>query len=221
MKKIFSTTILFALIHFAKSQEVLREPVSGLPYRVKIYDNIQGSAFLFDDWKPSIITDKSGTVYLNVLVKFDAFANQFFYLKGDTTYEFITNVDVVELFPLRGDTSTKMVFKKGFNTGEKIQKEKFVQVLTEGKITSIKYIHKTQQDITQYNTPGTIKVFNDNMIYVFIKDGNIISQRPSPKLLQEILKDKWSIVDAYMKQNALNPKSEDDCVKAINYYNSL
>ncbi len=38
MKKIFSTATFIILIHFAKSQEVLREPVSGFPYRVKVYD---------------------------------------------------------------------------------------------------------------------------------------------------------------------------------------
>lgn len=199
----------------------MADVITGKPYILGVYNEIRGSAYLFEDWKPSYVTDKEGTTFLNVLIRFDAYANNFFYNHGGTGYEFITVIKEIELFPFRGDTITKMIFKRGFTADDKLSADKWVQVLAEGKITAIKYIRKLQQEISEYNVPGKIKVFSDNMTYFFIKDGITISQKPSPKLLQELLKDKWTLVDTYMKQNALNPKSEDDCVKAINYYNSL
>ncbi len=199
----------------------MADVVTGKPYTLGIYNEIRGSAFLFDDWKPTHVTDKDGIIFLNVPVRFDAYANKFLFNHRDTAYEFITVVKEFELFPSRGDTTTKMVFKKGFAADDKLTADKWVQVLAEGKITVIKYIRKTQQEISEYNVPGKINVFADNMTYFFIKNGTTVSQRPSPKFLQELLSDRWTLMDAFMKQHALSLRIEDNYLKAINYYNSL
>jgi hypothetical protein len=221
MRNILSVSIIFILSLAAKGQVYLSDPFNGKPYMVKAYDDIRGSAFLFDDWKPGHATDKYGTTFLNVVLRFDAYANKFFYNHGDTAYEFVTVINEFELFPFSGDTTTKMVFRNGFTATDKLTPDKFVQVLTEGKITAVKYLYKSLDEITEYNMPGKIKSFANRMTYFFIKDGTAISQKPSSKLLEELLKDKWPVVEPYMKQNSLSPKSEDDCVKIINYYNSL
>lgn len=103
----------------------------------------------------------------------------------------------------------------------KLTPQKYVQVLTEGKVTAIKYIYKALEEITEYNMPGAIKNFTSRMTYFFIKEGAVLIQKPNARLLEELLKDKWTVVDFYMKQNFLSPKNEDDCVKIINYYNTL
>jgi hypothetical protein len=94
---------------------------------------LEAVLFLFDDWKPCRTTDKYGTTFLNVLLKFDAYANKFFYNHKDVTYEFVTVISEFEIFPFSGDTTTKMFFKKGFTATDKLTPDKFVQVLTEGK----------------------------------------------------------------------------------------
>ena len=35
---------------------------------VRVYDDIRGSAYLFENWKPAHVTDKQGTMFLNVLM---------------------------------------------------------------------------------------------------------------------------------------------------------
>ena len=54
------------------------------------------------------------------------------------------------------------------------------------------------------------------MTYFFIKEGTVLIQKPNAKLREDFLKDKWTVVDLYMKQNSLSPKNEDDCVKSSN-----
>lgn len=176
---------------------------------------------MFEEWKWAKVTDVTGLTYVPMMVKFDAYDNKFLFQSGDTSYDFVVSLEKVDLFPHTGDTATKMVFKKGISGVEKLSPDKFVQVLAEGKITAVKYISKTMLDIVEYNSPAGAKMFNDVMTYYFIRDGKAVSQRPSPKLLQEILKDKWATIDAYMKQNHLNAKNEDDCKMAIKYYNTL
>lgn len=221
MRKIILTALIFILVFSGKSQVYLSDPFSGKPYLAKSYEDIRGSAFLFDDWKTAHVTDKHGTTFLNVMIRFDAYANKFFYNHGDTTYEFVTVIKEVELFPSDGDTVTKMIFRNGFTVNDKLTPDKFVQVLTEGKITALKYIYKNQDEITEYNVPGKIKKFADRATYFFIKVNTVFSQKPGIKLLEEMLQDKWPLIESYIRQNSLNPKKEDDSVRIINYYNTL
>jgi len=218
VNKFLSLTVLFFLLTRANGQTFVSDKISGKPYFLITYDNIRGSAFLFEEWKPSNVLDVNGYEFLNVLVKFDAYANKFFYSHGDTTYEFVTKIEEVTLYPGPGDS---MIFKKGFSVPDKISADKFVQVLAEGKMTAIKYISKALQETIEYNVPGKVKVFTDKTAFYFISGNNAVSQRPNQKLLQDLLKDKWPPVEAFIKQNSLNLKKEDDCIRAIRYYNSL
>ena len=201
--------------------QILTDPRNGKPYQVSVYNDIQGSPLLFEDWKSSQVTDKNGTTFLNVMIRFDIYSNKFFYNHNGTIYTFVSDITEVELFPFNGDTSTKMTFKKGFTVSDKITPDKYVQVLAEGKVTAIKYLFKTIDETTEYNMPGKVKSFGNRLTYYFIKEGETTSQKPNSKLLAELLKDKWTAVDAYMKQNSLSARNEDDCIKAISYYNTL
>ena len=215
------TIVVFFISVSAKGQIYLSDPLSGKPYPTGAYNDIRGSAYLFDDWKMSNVTDNHGVTFRRVKIRFDAYDNKFYYTHGDTTYSFVTPLTEIDLFPFTGDTTTKMVFKKGFAVSGKLTPDKFVQVLTEGKIKVIKYIYKTQEETTEYNVPGKIKSFGDRMVYFFIKDAIVLSQKPNSKLLEELLKDKWTVVEPFMKQHSLSPKNEEDCIRAINYYNTL
>ena len=133
MKKLYSAIVLCIFLHAANGQEAMADLVTGKPYYIKVDETIRGSAFLFDDWKTANVTDKRGNTHLGMKLKFDAYSNKFFYLQRDTTYEFVSNMEEVELFPLTGDTATKMIFKKGFTADSKLTVDNFVQVLSEGK----------------------------------------------------------------------------------------
>lgn len=222
MSKILSALVIILMCFTAQGQTFANDPLTGRPYMLRTYDDIKGSANLYEEWKPSNVTDKYGTTFLNVMVRFDAYINKFFYNHGDTAYEFVTDIREVELFPLiPGDTTTGIVFKKGFSIGDKIMPNMFVQVLAEGKVIAVKHLFKTLEETTEYNVPGKIKSFAARSVYYFKKDGVVISQKPGSKPLEELLKDKWPAVESYMKENSLSAKNEADFVKAIRYYNSL
>jgi len=221
MRKPILILAILMLSLFVKGQRYLSDPSTGKPYHTGVYSEIQGSPLLFEDWKTSHATDKYGTTFLDVLIRFDLYTNKFYYNYQGATYTFVTDISEFEIFPFIVDTSTKMVFKKGFTVPGKLTPDKYVQVLTEGKVTAIKYLFKSIDETTEYNVPGKVKTFVSRLLYFFIKDGDITSQKPNSKLLAELLKDKWPTIETYMKENSLSAKNEDDCIKAINYYNSL
>lgn len=222
MSKIVITISFFLLSFYANGQNYLSNPINGRPYMIKSYDDIQGSAWLYDDWKTSHVTDKSGTTHLNVLVRLDLYANKLFYSHNNTVYEFVTEIDQVEIFsPLTDDTTNRIIFKKGFAINDVVTPSKYVQVLAEGKITFIRYLYKSLDETTEYNVPGKIKTFNSRSSFFYLKDGKSQSQKPGAKILEELTKDKWTEVNIYMKQNSLNAKSETAFARLVQYYNSL
>ena len=82
MCRILSFSIIFILSLSVKGQVYLSDPLSGKPYFAKAYDDVRGSVFLFEDWKPSHVTDKHGTTFPDVMIRFDVYANNFFIAMG-------------------------------------------------------------------------------------------------------------------------------------------
>lgn len=111
MKKVIFTTCIFLLAIIASGQVYLTDPFSGKQYLAKPYTEINGSPFLFEDWKIGQVTDKAGVLFSNVMLRFDIYSNQFFYNYNDIEYEFISDLNKVELFPVNGDTISKLVFR--------------------------------------------------------------------------------------------------------------
>lgn len=221
LKIILVATVLFISV-FGKGQVYLSDPINGRPFMIKKYEDINGSAWLFEDWKTANVTDKFGTTHLIVQVRLDLYANKLFYNHNNTVYEFITDINEVEIFLSHpSDTNNTMLLKKGFNINDVVTPLKYVQVLAEGKITFLKYLYKSLDETTAYNVPGKIKTFNNRSNFFYLKDGKNFSQKPASKILEELAGDKWAQVEAYMKQNSLNAKNEDDFARLINYYNSL
>ncbi|OSZ80037.1 hypothetical protein CAP36_01875 [Chitinophagaceae bacterium IBVUCB2] len=206
----------------SSGQVYLTDPINGKPYTIKQYEDVQGSAWLFEDWKTAYVTDKFGTTHLNVQIRFDLYANKFFYNYNNTVYEFVTTINEVEIFlSVPGDTTNRMIFRRGFSINDVVGPLKYLQVMAEGRVTFLKYLYKSLDETTEYNVPGKIKTFNSRSTFFYLKDGKSQSQKPGSKILEELTNDKWAEVDAYMKQNSLSAKNEADFARAIKYYNTL
>ena len=159
LKIILVATVLFISV-FGKGQVYLSDPINGRPFMIKKYEDINGSAWLFEDWKTANVTDKFGTTHLIVQVRLDLYANKLFYNHNNTVYEFITDINEVEIFLSHpSDTNNTMLLKKGFNINDVVTPLKYVQVLAEGKVTFLKYLYKSLDETTAYNVPGKIKTF--------------------------------------------------------------
>lgn len=222
MSKVIFVVGALLLSVCCSGQVYLTDPINGKPYTIKQYDDIQGSAWLFEDWKTAHVTDKFGTTHLNVQIRFDLYANKLFYNYNNTVYEFVTTINEVEIFLLvPGDTTNRMIVRRGYTINEEVGPLKFVQVLAEGRVTFLKYLYKSLDETTEYNVPGKIKTFTTRSTYYYLKDGKSQSQKPGLKVLEELTSDKWPQVAAYLKQNSLSAKNEKDFAQLITYYNSL
>lgn len=215
----FAGLIQFSLA--AAQQTFISDKATGRPYMVQQYNDVQGSPFLSEDWKKASVTDASGTTFIGVLIKFDAYSNKFLFNHNGNAYEFVTDISEVEITPELSDSPDSIIFKKGFAINGKISPDKYVQVLAAGKVNFVKHIYKVIEERSEYNVPGKIRSFVLRTAYYFSLNGIWQNEKPGNKFFESLLKDKWKTVETYIKEYSLNVKKEEDAVRIISYYNSL
>jgi hypothetical protein len=226
MAKLILTLSSFFLLSFGFSQvnvspNILGEPFQGQHFKLNTENNdIGGSPLLFDDWKKGEVTLKNGENYHLQKINFDASRSQFIYSINDTIYEFYNNVRMVRIYSDNHsqDLSSDKVFRNDLLPDQNI----FVQVLLKGKINILREFSKKPEGENYSNG-----IVNNSRKYVLhiqdvaLIDNRIIPFKYSSSALQELVSDKKSEVDSYVKSNNLKPKKENDFLKSINFYNSI
>ena len=184
-------------------------------------EEIQGSQFLKDDWMKAALYGDRGIKFESAKVKFDSYNNKFVFDRHDTTYELSSMIYTLYLYPNEDDTAKKIVFKKGYAINNRINANKFLQVIAEGKLSLLKYYSKDLEEYTEYGNATKFKRFKDMEQYYVLQNGQYSPISISPKNLENQMQSKWTEVQAYMKKNNLSAKNEKDWATLISYYNSL
>lgn len=184
------------------------------------YTDIKGSPFLFDEWMKAELILKNNSRIKDVQLKFDNYLNKFIINKNDTAYEISPSIKEIRFYP-SGDTLSAIVFKNGFSINDNIKANSYLQVLSEGKITLLKYSKKDMEEYTEYGDATKYKRFVERSLYFIYSNGSYRLVTLSKKNLQEISSEKWNEVSQYMNQHGLNGKDEKSWKQAIDYYNAL
>ncbi|MFI5133776.1 MAG: hypothetical protein ACHQEB_05540 [Chitinophagales bacterium] len=182
------------------------------------YEDVKGTPFLYDDWMPAIVIAYDNTMFKNMHLKFDVAGNEFIFKRNDTNYRVGPEATEIRMFSKNGDS---IVFRNGFNINNAIRQSKYIQVLSEGKITFLKYFRKNTEEYNEYGDATKYKRFVEMYEYYTYKDNKSDPVRITKKELETLLSDKWDKVSQYMSQNNLSGKDEKSFAAAINYYNSL
>ena len=185
------------------------------------YNGIIGNGFFSEDW----MAGRAYTmmkVYTNLKLKFDVHANKIYLNINDTIYD-ISKSGIIqfELFLNAPDTSKIISFNNGINL-EEITPDKFVNILSEGKVTFIKYHIKDIEEVYESSPTYKEKKFIDKNKYYIITNGEGGKEISlGKKNLEKLLADKWDKVSSYAKENGISAGNEEGWAKLINYYNSL
>ncbi|HWH61981.1 MAG TPA: hypothetical protein VNS50_01835 [Ginsengibacter sp.] len=226
MKKISILSLFFLYVLSSFSQTVdmtgrkfFEQTNSNVIYTFQ-YTEIKGTPFLSDRWmKGKAFLDREVS-YDNLQIKLDLYNNKFIINWHDTSFQISTTVKQVELFPT-GDTVNAMVFRNGYSVTAKINAETYLQVLTDGKLTFLKYIKKEMNDFSEYSDATKYKRFEETDKYFIFANGEFREIALNKKSLQDILPDKWNEVEDYLTKYKVNVKVQEGWRLAIQYYNSL
>jgi len=184
------------------------------------YSDILGTAFYNEEWQAARAFNLTN-IYTDLHLKFDTYANRFYANINDTIYDISkSGITQIDIFPDQADTSKVISFVNGYSFGE-LKPEMFVNVLSEGKITFIKYYKKSLEEVYESSPTYKEKKFLDKNRYYIVEDENGKEITISKKNLEAILKSKWEEISKYAKEKGISSGNEDGWRKLIDYYNSL
>jgi hypothetical protein len=187
---------------------------------------LQGSPFLFEDWRLAKIKFKTKQEYDNIKVKFNPFDNSFYYNKNDSLYEFAENLEEVRIKNNEhlNESGYDMVFTKNISAGGEIAPGTFVQILSKGKITLVKYFKGKvyeNAESSAFGSEGKTKKLVTTSVVLAITNSGTRRIQYNTKYLQELTTDKTQEITEFIKLKGLNVKKEMDFAVAISYYNLI
>ena len=182
----------------------------------------KGSPYLFDDYRKGDIYFSNQSKALDLLIKFNCYTEQLFYLYEGKEYYFSS--DQLDIFFIRSQTdSTVHAFKNIFVKSRK--KRLFFEVLYEGSVFLLKRYDKEfiEADYTQaYNAGRTYHEYLDkNKYYIQSDEGDIIRFRPGNKQVIKLLKDRSEELEDHIRRKNLDAGNEKELIELFSYYDSL
>jgi hypothetical protein len=185
--------------------------------------DVEGNAFYKEQWTEATIVFTDGKTFANIKTRMNLFTGMVHCLLKDGK-EVAVESKILKKIILNDSLPGILAagtFQSGFPAVDDHTAETFYKVLEEGNCTFLKCMKKNIKEYKQFNSNSSEKKYELFEKWYLLKDGKINFIKKSKESLLKILADKKDSLEAFVKSNKLNCKSEDDIKKVIAYYNSL
>ena len=216
---------LFLLLAFLFSallvySQFLQDRVTGKYYFDVKYTDVKGSPFLYDDWRPSLITYANGLQLKNVKLKFNLVSNKPLFLRNDSAFEFLNAVWEFVIYNPAGDS---VIYRNGFEAAGNISPDAYLEIMEDGKLSLLRYRPKTITYTKGFSTAVTTAEFTFKPPVLYLFDDKILIRlkHNDEAVLKDTMKKDWVLVSDYIKLKKLNLKKDSDVLSAVRYFNSL
>jgi len=186
------------------------------------YVDVTGSPYLSPDWVTGSFTLANGKSYSDMKIKYDLVKDMMYVKGGDD--DLIRLLEPVKEFKLNVPVSGGMdvrFYKSGYSNIPNTTNSYFFEVLADGKTQLLKKATKIVQVNKEYNSATATKSFEDITKYYIYADGKGTLVKKDKKSILAALGSKQTELEAYIKENKLNLKSDVGFAKLIEYYNRL
>jgi hypothetical protein len=182
-----------------------------------IYLNASGSRYLIENWTPAKLTTTSGDEYSNITAKYDVLNNKVEVIARNKELA-PNNVSKLVLY-ISSDNS--LTFQNGFPKVASNDSKTLYQVLTNGKASLLKKPVKKLQIENIYNSGIKATQFNTTADYYVYKDSRMVKIDKTRSAIAAVLADKQEQVLAYIDENKLKLKNDNELEMVVKYYNML
>jgi hypothetical protein len=199
--------------------------VDNVIIRTKKYENIRGSAYLYEDWCQGAITDKNGREYTELLMKYDTHKDRVEVYQEGQTLEINPLIYPAFKLEFKNNESYEIV-KRTFSSGYLIPGFKatdYFEILYEGKLKLLKKYQSffIEEGTSGYGTSDRQKSFQSKTRYFILKSpGSIEEIKPNRKSLEAAFPDRISLIKNFIDKEKSKLKSEKDLVKIIQFIDS-
>ncbi|AUD02522.1 hypothetical protein [Spirosoma pollinicola] len=192
------------------------------------YEGLRGTPYFLPEWIKGRVEMNAGQNYTNVPLKFNAYQQQLVLLRtwaGNDSI--IVDATQVKRFTLTNADGQTYLFERlpMAKTNDQALKDGYFLVLYEGKNVLLKRIAKTFKP-ADYKNPYANDVrydaFRDAYSYYLLKpDQTLTKVKLSDKSIIDALGDRKDELKAFVKQENLYFKTDNDAVTLVKKYDSM
>lgn len=182
----------------------------------KQYDGIEGTPYLFPDFKDAQVLTFDSILYHGKL-RYDMYADQMEYKVANNTY-WLANPEVIKYIKMDG---TKFIFypeKMGKNKGT------YYQMLVDGTCKLLirkSVLYKDPEPAKPYQDAKPAKFVPRKDVYYLLKNGSQIQKAGNKKTTLTYLNDHTKELASFIKQNRISFSKGSDLAKLVTFYNTL
>lgn len=203
-------------------QQIFISDVNGRAFENK-YGDVNGSAYLFPDFKYATIVLTDGRQYSNVKARINLVEHEvnFIASNGEEGYIGKGMVTAITINDTTKQGIKKYTFQSGYPTTDNQTVIHFYQVLASGKAKLLKSINKNIEERLNELSGEKSKEFavRENM-YLQI-GGGLKRIKKDAGFFLGLMADQKDAMNLYINSNKVNFKAEEQLVKLVEYYNSL
>lgn len=215
--------IFFFSLPLTGQCQILNVPGAGNEIlREKGYQEIQGSPYLFEDWKSGSITSNIGTVYTGLKIKYDAYKDVVEILQNGAIMEI--NPKLYNDFRIQEEGHKEYFFKNDFKPMERFNQQSYFEVLFQGKIYVLRKIKVDyiSENVTNFGSSNEIKKFIKNESYFFVQEsGGGIEFKLNKKSVMNLFPDKNEEIEGYIAREKIKCKTIEEIVRIASFYESI
>jgi len=226
MKALAKHIVLIALYLFmsnsARSQSVKDQLVFDQQDRALLTsDNLreEGTPLLTVRWLSGLVKFSNGTTYKSDFLKYDLEKDQL-YFKDTKSDDLLLFALPVSEFSLQIGKEN-LLFKSGYAAVDRNKPSSFYQVLVEGGVQLLKHRVKQPFDERAYNSATTTRTYKEDEYFYVAKNNTPVKIKKDKKQVLAALGNHAAELEAYITEEKLNLKNEEDLMKLIVFYNSL
>jgi hypothetical protein len=189
----------------------------GPATRQKTYDEFGGSPYLNAGFVSGTITRDDGATYSSIPLRYNVYDDQIEFKQQDGMVLYIANPEQYKEIEIDGD---KYIYLQLMDGKRKVQG--YYELLEDGKIQLLKKHAVTMKDAEPakpYVDPVPASFVSKPVAYFLLKEGEI-SEITNEKNLLETCGNSEKI-QAFIKENKLKMRKEEDLKKIVNFSNSL
>lgn len=210
------TTRLGAVTGTAPGSGMMLDDVNGRPFVTGAAEEIEGSPFLYEEWRRGNVLFGNARLAYQVRLKFSVYSHQVFFERNGQMMAFM---EEVKEFSIGKDSAQKQdaqLFRRGYPAIDEQTEKSFYEVLAGDSIQLLKARVRKVEEFQNYNESKKRRFAEITILYVFIPSANsMIKIKKDKKSLQAALPALSGKIEQIIKQYELRIKDEADLIRLI------
>lgn len=222
----FGAVVCSAQVNVSGGFGAVISDIKGTPVVSNRNAEIDGSPFLTDTWLTGDITLKNSAKVSGIATRLNLATNELHIMKTENgvNSEIIVqkgSIDAVTIFEPSVSGLIARNFRIGFPSVDGFDENTFYEMVVSGQASLVKNLQKKVIEEKPFNSAVATKKFVEYENYYVFIGGKMVRYKKGKEFVLQILADKKAEIESFLAEKKLKCRSENDCVKVLEYYNSI